>query len=90
WGGGAAVWDGLATSKGRAALADVAGDKVAAVVHAARLARARALAVEAHLADLRSGLPAGVPVLEVPEMFTRAGGRRVVSLVADALREQVS
>jgi len=90
WGGGAAVWDGLATSKGRAALADVAGDKVAAVVHAARLARARAMAVEAHLADLRAGLPTGVPVLEVPEMFTRAGGRRVVSLVADALREQVN
>lgn len=90
WRGVNKTWDALATSKGRTALAEAAGDKVVPVLHAARLARGRALAAEAHIDDLRAGLPAHVLVLEVPELFTRSGGRRVVSLVADALREQVS
>ena len=42
-----------------------------------------------HLEQLRAGLPAGLPVLYVPELFTRATGRRVVSLVAKALAEEL-
>lgn len=89
WSGADVTWNALASSKGRTALAEAAGDKVSTVLHAARLARARAIAGDRHLDDLRAGLPAEMLMLEVPEMFTRSGGRRVVSLVADALREQV-
>jgi len=42
-----------------------------------------------HLAQLREGLPEDVPVLEVPEIYSRAGGRRVVSLVSDELQAEV-
>ena len=30
------------------------------------------------------------PQRELPELFTRSGGRRVVSLLADALNEELS
>ena len=38
-----------------------------------------------HLERLRAGLPAAVPMLTVPELFTKASGRRVVTLMADRL-----
>ena len=34
-------------------------------------------------------LPPGLPILYVPELFTRATGRRVVALVAEALGEEL-
>ena len=42
-----------------------------------------------HLERLRDGIPAGLPVLYVPELFTKATGRRVVALVAKALAEEL-
>ena len=42
-----------------------------------------------HLERLRDGLPSALPVLYVPELFTRATGRRVVALVAKALAEEL-
>jgi hypothetical protein len=38
---------------------------------------------------LRAGIPPDLPVLYVPELFTRAAGRRVVALVAEALADEL-
>ena len=42
-----------------------------------------------HLERLRAGIPTGLPVLYVPELFTKATGRRVVALVSRALAEEL-
>ncbi|MEY2958357.1 MAG: hypothetical protein RLZZ01_925 [Actinomycetota bacterium] len=65
-------------------LVAAAGTGVRTVVAAARIAEARRRTGAAHLDRLRTTLP-DVDVVEVPELFTRATGRRVVSLLADAL-----
>lgn len=75
----------VASPAAEQALTELAGAKVSTVLQAARLAAARRVGAEQHLARLREQLPAGVAVVEVPEMFSRSGGRRVVSLVGEAL-----
>jgi anion-transporting ArsA/GET3 family ATPase len=83
--GGGSAFSALTSPAGLPVLTVAAGAKVSAVVHAARLTHARSVASGEHLAHLRRNLPASIPVFEVPELFTRSGGRRVVSLVAGAL-----
>jgi len=73
----------------RAALAEVAGAPVDVVLEAARLTEARRRLGAGHLDRLRDALAPDVPVLIVPELFTRATGRRVVNLVADAIGEEL-
>jgi hypothetical protein len=58
------------------------------VLAAARTIEARRDNGERHLERLRSQAP-DLPIVEVPELFTRATGRRVVALVADALEPQI-
>ncbi len=70
-------------------LVEAAGPSVAAVVDAARITEARRAVGDGHLERLRSGLDEGVDVLYVPELFTRAVGRRVVTLIADALAAEL-
>lgn len=70
-------------------LADAAGSGVREVVVAAQLTEARRAVGAGHLERLRSSLPDGLPVLYVPELFTRATGRRVVALVAEALGQEL-
>jgi anion-transporting ArsA/GET3 family ATPase len=65
-------------------LVDAAGPGARTVVRAARITEARRKVGAAHLARLAAGV-GDLPVIEVPELFTRATGRRVVALVADAL-----
>jgi anion-transporting ArsA/GET3 family ATPase len=65
-------------------LVDAVGRGANAVLDAARIAEARRRTGAEHLDRLRAGAP-DVPVLTVPELFTRATGRRVVTLVADQL-----
>ncbi len=60
------------------------GRGVAAVLSAARIIEARRQNGEGHLQRLREEA-GGLPMVVVPELFTRATGRRVVALVADAL-----
>lgn len=79
----------LALDDQRDLLVDAVGRGVNTVLDAARIAEARRRTGEGHLDRLRSGAP-DVPVLTVPELFTRATGRRVVTLVADALTDGVN
>jgi len=58
------------------------------VLAAARTIEARRDNGSRHLDRLRERAP-DLPIVEVPELFTRATGRRVVALVADSLAEQV-
>jgi anion-transporting ArsA/GET3 family ATPase len=70
-------------------LVAAAGPGVRQVLAAAQVTEARRRTGNRHLERLRSGVPADLPVLYVPELFTKATGRRVVSLVAQALAEEL-
>jgi len=83
----AAVFDRLAAPAAQEVLERAVGSKVTTVFDAARLAEARRSVVETHLERLRADVPAEVPVVQVPELFTKASGSRVVTLVADELAQ---
>lgn len=85
----AALVDRLDHREVVAALTTAAGDEVTTVLAAARITEARRRVGAGHLERLRSGLDAGTEVLYVPELFTRAAGRRVVKLVGDALAQEL-
>ncbi len=67
-------------------LVEAAGKNVRAVLDAAHITEARRRIGSGHLSRLREHTD--LPMIMVPELFTRATGRRVVSLVADALAEE--
>lgn len=73
----------------RQLLADAAGGKVATVIEAARMTEARRRVGAGHLDRLRAALGPSIPVLIVPELFTRATGRRVVSLMAQSIHDEI-
>ena len=52
---------------------------------AVRMRRSRA----GHIARLHDELPAGTPLVFVPELFTRAQGIRATRMVADALSDEI-
>jgi hypothetical protein len=70
-------------------VANAAGDKVGVVIDAARMTEARRRLGAGHLDRLRTALGADVPVLIVPELFTRATGRRVVTLMAQSIHDEI-
>lgn len=70
-------------------LVEAAGADISHVVLASQLTEARRRIGARHLERLRSEIPHDLPVLYVPELFTRASGRRVVALVADALGDEL-
>jgi anion-transporting ArsA/GET3 family ATPase len=69
-------------------LVDAAGRGGDAVVAAARITEARRRVGAGHLERLQRDCPE-LPMIIVPELFTRATGRRVVELVADALADEL-
>lgn len=79
------------------AIADVAPDAagsarpevVAAVFDAAELAVELRRGRAGHLTTLRDGLESGIPLLLVPELFTRTHGARATARVADALADEL-
>lgn len=71
------------------ALVDIAGAGAREVLAAAHVTEARRRVGSRHLERLRDEMPAGLPVLYVPELFTRSTGRRVVSLIASSLAEEL-
>ena len=89
----AEVFDQLCGDHAQAELVKVAGAQVTTVFEGARLNEVRRRVGAAHLERLRTGLAdtmnSGAPMLFVPELFTRAAGRRVVNLVAEALSEEL-
>ncbi len=74
---------------GRPVLIGQLGKAVGGVLDAAHLAVQLRRAGAGHLARLRSGIEGEVPIVYVPELFARSGGRRTVELVATALGEEM-
>jgi anion-transporting ArsA/GET3 family ATPase len=79
------VFERIESRDGRTALAEAAGPASEALVDAARLAVTLRRTRAGHLDHLRASLSSMVPLLYVPELFTRAHGLRATRLVADAL-----
>lgn len=79
------VLSAMARTEARSLLTEVAGPGLETVFDTATFARVRRSAMSESLAMLRSGLPPELQMVLLPELFTRAGGRRVVSLLAEAL-----
>ena len=78
-----------------AVLVDAVGVGARTVVEAARLTEARRSTGATHLDRLRGWINDSeevvdhLPIITVPELFARASGPRVVSLVADALTDEL-
>jgi anion-transporting ArsA/GET3 family ATPase len=70
-------------------LIEAAGRAVRTVMEAARITERRAEVGAGHLERLRDGLAADLDTIVVPELYTRASGRRVVTLLAEALSGQI-
>ena len=79
------VFERLRTPELSTALAAATGGHVGPVLDAARLAVTLRRTGAEHLERLRAGLPGGLPVLYVPELFSRTHGLRATHQVADAL-----
>jgi anion-transporting ArsA/GET3 family ATPase len=79
--------DRLASKPAASLLERAAGPGAGVVVRAVSDAQHRATLGGSHLQRLFDELP-DVPTVLVPELFSRAYGRRVVTLVADALAEE--
>ena len=84
-----AVFDQLSTPAAQTLMTRAAGRSVTAVVDAARMNEARRRVGSGHLERLRGAVPADTPMLYIPELFTRAVGRRVVSQIVDALSDEL-
>jgi anion-transporting ArsA/GET3 family ATPase len=80
------VFEGLRGPQAQALLAAALGPKVGVVFDAAALAQSRSGVANGFVERLRDELPEEVPLHVLPELFTKASGRRVVSLVADELQ----
>ena len=90
----AQVFDELFDADAQDQLVAAAGPHVVDVMEAARMNESRRRIGAGHLERLRDTLEASeggaVEMVYIPELFTRATGRRVVSLVAEALSEEIS
>ncbi len=84
------VFDRLGEASSSAALSAALGHAVGPVLDAARLAVTLRRTRAAHLARLRQGLGPSLPILYVPELFSRSHGRRATHQVADALAAELS
>ena len=83
------VFDQLFSAEAQRILAGAAGRMVTAVMDAARMNESRRRVGAGHLDRLRDELAPDTPMLYIPELFTRAVGRRVVSQVVAALAEEL-
>ena len=83
------VFDQLRTPAGVEALTEATGSHVTTVLDAADLAvRLRRTRAE-HLTRLREGLPDGLELVYVPELFTKHHGIRATKQVAHALGQEL-
>ena len=72
-----------------AALTAKIGRGAPTIIRAAQIADARSRVGAGHLDDLAAGI-GELPLVEVPELFTRSTGRRVVALIAGALTKSAA
>ena len=79
------VFEQLEAPDGRAAMGSVLGAGAGPILDAARLAVTLRRTRAGHLQHLRDSLPPSLPLLFVPELFTKAHGLRSTRLVAEAL-----
>ncbi len=84
-----AVFDRLAKPAARSALSRVAGGDPSAVFDAARLAVTMRRTRAGHLERLRAGIDPAVPMIFIPELFTRTQGLRTVRQVAEHVGEEL-
>jgi anion-transporting ArsA/GET3 family ATPase len=92
------VFERLTAGAARQTLIDAAGASVATVLEASAQVEARRRVGAGHLDRLRGELAAAgrrdgasgsIPIVIVPELFTRATGRRVVTLMAQAISDEL-
>ena len=83
------VFERLQAPDAVARLEGEVGGEIRTVLDAAELAVRLRRTGAAHLARLREGLPPRLPVLYVPELFTRSHGARATRQVAEALGEEL-
>jgi anion-transporting ArsA/GET3 family ATPase len=85
----APVFEALLADAPQAVLAAALGPAVSTLFDAASLATARQHVGSEHLQRLRDRLPADLPLIALPELFTRASGRRAVALLTEALGDEL-
>jgi anion-transporting ArsA/GET3 family ATPase len=83
------VFERIDAPEPRQLLTSAAGSKVGVVLDAARLTEARRRVGAGHLDRLRAAIGPSIPLLIVPELFTRATGRRVVTLMAQSTHDEL-
>ena len=70
-------------------LSSVVSGPAGPVIEAARLAVTLRRTRAEHLARLRAGVEATLPILYLPELFTRSHGMRATTVVAERLKEEL-
>jgi anion-transporting ArsA/GET3 family ATPase len=83
------IFDRVREPDAMAALADRVGGGVEQVMEGAELAVSLRRSRVRHLTRLREGLPAGIPVLNLPYLFTRSHGVRATAKIAESLGEEL-
>ena len=83
------IFERLAQPDNVERLSAAAGGPAGPVLEAARLAVTLRRTRAEHLARLRAGVDPTLPILYVPELFTRSHGMRATSQVADRLGEEL-
>jgi anion-transporting ArsA/GET3 family ATPase len=83
------VFQELREDRATAALATAAGGSVDALLDGAELAVKMRRTRAGHLSELRDGLPPGVEMLYVPELFQRTHGVRATHQIASALSAEL-
>ncbi len=83
------IFDRVREPDAMAALAERVGAGIAPVMEGAELAVSLRRSRVRHLARLREGLPQGVPVLNLPYLFTRSHGVRATAKIAESLGEEL-
>ena len=83
------IFDRVREPDAMAALAERVGGGVEQVMQGAELAVSLRRSRVRHLTRLREGLPPGIPVLNLPYLFTRSHGVRATAKIAESLGEEL-
>ena len=83
------IFDRLRSPAAMSVLSEQVGPGIGAVMDGADLAVSLRRSRVPHLTRLRDGLPSGLPVLNLPFLFTRSHGVRATAKIADALGDEL-